>query len=322
MLRQIPRYPGKITTRDLMERLVKDGYTVSKRTVERDLMSLSQVFPLLSDEREKPFGWSWKKDAVPLDVPSLGNSEALAFRLIEQYLHGLLPGSIIRQLDPYFKMATQRLSGLNGESVPTWPDKIRVVQPAQPLIPPTIKSAVQECVGDALLYDRQLRIRYLSRGQKKTAEYVVHPLALIQRGQTAYLAACLFQYEDIRLLALHRIEHAVMLDETSKAPNGFNVDKYIASGALGWGDGGTIKLEANILNDAAGHLYETPLSNDQVISSDKEGWLRVTATVANTPQLNWWLLGFGDAVEVIRPIPLKNAIKKTIARLGKIYKIS
>lgn len=155
MLRLIPRFPAKITMREIQERLGADGFMVSKRTVERDLMSLSEVFPLMSDEREKPFGWSWEKDATPLDVPSLGNNEALAFSLVEKYLQGLLPHSILDQLQPHFRMAGQRLSGLAKKSpAMSWPNKIRVVQPAQPLLAPKIDPQVQPAVGDALLADR------------------------------------------------------------------------------------------------------------------------------------------------------------------------
>src|ERR1700690_4118538 len=132
MLREIPRYPAKITAGQIRDRLVAAGFDVTKRTVERDLASLSVVFPLLLDDRDKPFGWSWKKDAVPLDVPGLGNGEALAFNLVEQYLQGLLPHAILAQLAPYFRMAGQRLAGLpKVRSVQTWPDKARGVQPSQ-----------------------------------------------------------------------------------------------------------------------------------------------------------------------------------------------
>ena len=62
MLQWIPRHPQRTTARDLAERLAAEGYDVSKRTVERDLDSLSAAFPLVADEREKPFGWSWQRD--------------------------------------------------------------------------------------------------------------------------------------------------------------------------------------------------------------------------------------------------------------------
>ena len=52
MLRMIPRYPRKITARDLMEKLFNEGFSMTKRSVERDLQSISATFPLVSDDRE------------------------------------------------------------------------------------------------------------------------------------------------------------------------------------------------------------------------------------------------------------------------------
>ena len=41
MLRQIPRYPQTVTASNLKARLEAEGHEVAKRTVERDLQTLS-----------------------------------------------------------------------------------------------------------------------------------------------------------------------------------------------------------------------------------------------------------------------------------------
>lgn len=63
MLRYIPVHPGQITAKELTKRLESDQFEVSKRTVERDLLSLSEIFSLISNERSRPYGWSWNKQA-------------------------------------------------------------------------------------------------------------------------------------------------------------------------------------------------------------------------------------------------------------------
>lgn len=65
MLRHIPKHPQQITAKVLHERLEAGLFKVSKRTVERDLLSLSDRFSLISNERSIPYGWSWSKDASP-----------------------------------------------------------------------------------------------------------------------------------------------------------------------------------------------------------------------------------------------------------------
>lgn len=63
MLRHIPQHPQQITAKELTERLESDQFEVSKRTVERDLLSLSEIFSLISNEKSRPYGWSWSKQA-------------------------------------------------------------------------------------------------------------------------------------------------------------------------------------------------------------------------------------------------------------------
>ncbi|MBK5010865.1 MULTISPECIES: WYL domain-containing protein [Pseudomonas] len=64
LLRQLPsRSPG-ITSSELVWRLRDLGFSVSKRTVERDLNELSLIFPLERNDKSIPFGWHWSASAV------------------------------------------------------------------------------------------------------------------------------------------------------------------------------------------------------------------------------------------------------------------
>jgi hypothetical protein len=119
-LRLIPRHPRRITARDLQERLVADGYKVTKRTLERDLQALSTLFPLVCDDRERPFGWNWQKDAPMFAVPGITPAEALALKLVEQHLHFGLPRSLADVLDPYFCAAEGVLSGPSQRPNADW----------------------------------------------------------------------------------------------------------------------------------------------------------------------------------------------------------
>lgn len=320
MLRMIPRYPQKITAKDLHERLQSEQFAVTKRTVERDLLALSELFPLVSDERDKPYGWSWAKDAPTFSLPGFNHNEALTLAMVEQHLNTLLPASTLEQLAPYFKSARQHLSGIpQAERTRSWLNKVRTVPPAQPLLPPIIKPAVQQVVHEALLADRQLEIKYLKLGVSEAMEYRIHPLAIIQRGQIAYVYCRFFDYEDGRLIALHRIQAARLLEEKTNIPAHFSIDEVIASGALGFGEGAVIQLEAVFSREVGEHMQETPLHADQVATQQADGRLRIVATVTDTPQLLWWLLSLGDGVEVVKPKTLRQSIAENIARMSALY---
>lgn len=320
MLRMLPRYPIKISASEIVSRLKDEGYEVTKRTVERDLLNLSEAFPLYSDTRSMPFGWSWQQHAAPMDVPQLTPTQALAFVLMQEYLGALLPGSVTNDLDPYFRMARQRLADVaSGGAGRHWLERVRIIPPTQHLIPPKVVPAVHAAVTDALLKDRRLAIAYRNRGSTKAREAVVHPLGLVQRGALLYLVVVFDGYADVRTVVLHRISKAELLPERTRRPEGFDLAKYLAEGYLDFGSGKSIKLVALFEEEATIHLAESPLSDDQVLDPPKDGMVRVSSTVTETPQLVWWLLGFGGRVEVLKPSSLRQQMVETAKAMTARY---
>lgn len=320
LLRLLPRYPHKIKAGDLQKRLADEGYKTTKRSVERDLQALSAIFPISVDEREKPYGWSWQKNAPILDVPGLTGSQALTFALVQRFLTPLLPSSLLDEMGPHFKAAERQLAALpKRRGVPSWASKVRVVSPAQTLLPPKINPDAQRAVHQALLENRQLKVVYHKRGATTPVEYTLHPLGIVQRGPVVYLVCTLFHYQDVLMLALHRVLSTIVLDNAASYPKGFNLDAYIATGAMDFGSGEKIQLEALFTAEAATHLEETPLSDDQTIQPAKEGWVKVTATVNDTPQLGWWLAAFSEHVEVLKPVKLREAMAASAIAMASLY---
>lgn len=320
MLRKIPRAPQKITAQDIRNHLRSEGFEVTERTVQRDLNQLSSVFPLVVDSREKPFGWSWQKDARSIDLPGLTVQESLTLVMAEQHLSGLMPASALEHLKPQFQAAHFRLDREpSPQRCRAWLDKVRTVPPTQPLLAPNIDSTVQRVVSEALLNERQVLIRYKPRGRDVVDEYPIHPLAIIQRGPVIYLHARIRDYPNTRVLAMHRIQYATAIDQHVEYPDGYHVDATIDAGVWGFGNGERASVRLLFKAEYVEHLVETPLSPDQRTEEHADGRVEVIASVALTPQLTWWLLGFGDGVEIVEPASLRGQFRDIAARMGNHY---
>jgi predicted DNA-binding transcriptional regulator YafY len=321
MLRMVPRAPARISVRELYERLRAADFRVTERTVQRDLRELSNVFPVVVDERDKPFGWSWLRDASSFDLPGLTVPEALTLTLVEQHLRHHLPPITVEALRPHFRSAARTLSAVD-DSAPSraWLGKVRSVPPQQPLLPPRMDEECQRSVYLALMEDRQLKLHYRKRDAGKPTVYdSVHPLAVVQRGGLVYLVCMFDRYEDVRTIALHRIQQAEVLYESARKKAGFDVDSYIASGQFGVIAGEPINVRAVFTRAAGEHLFETPLSADQVLTADADGRLHLSATVPNTRSLVWWLLGFGDGVVIQEPAELRDELAGIAKRMAAAY---
>lgn len=321
MLRQVPRAPAKISARELCDRLAALDFPIDLRSVQRDLQELQKVFPIELDDRSKPYGWSWMRDASSFDLPGMSLPEALTLTLVEQHLRHQLPPSAVEALHPHFKSASRILSAV-GDDAPSraWLDKVRSVPPQQPLLPPRMDEACQRAVYLALMQDRQLRLHYRKRDAENATVYqAVHPLAVVQRAGLIYLVCMFADFEDVRTIALHRVQQAEALYEPARRKEGFDIDEFIASGQFGVIAGAPIKLRALFARAAGEHLFETPLSSDQVLSVATAGRLQLDATVPNTRALVWWLLGFGDGVVVEEPAELREELAGIARRMAAVY---
>lgn len=321
MLHAIPRAPRRISVQALRGRLLDAEFDVTARTIQRDLQELAQVFPLMVDERSKPFGWSWQQDSPSFDLPGLTVPEALALTLVEQQLSNSLPPVTLDTLQPHFRSARQALGAIDPHaSAKAWLDKVRTIAPMQRLMAPAVDEACQRTVYEALLHDRQLKLSYRKRDTQQIAQYdAVHPLAVIQRGQLIYLVCMFADYDDVRTLALHRVVQAEMLYLDSRKKDGFSLDAYIGSGNMGVRTGDPINLRAVFSRVAGEHLFETPLVEDQVLTVLPDGRLDLTATLPNTRELQWWLLGLGDGVEVLEPAAIRTEMGDVTRRMAAIY---
>ena len=322
MLKSVPRGPRKISVRELQSRLSDAEFIVTERTIQRDLQELTQVFPLMVDERSRPFGWSWQQDSPSFDLPGLSVAEALALTLVEQQLSNSLPPVTLDTLRPHFRSAQQALSAIDPcAPAKAWLQKVRAIPPMQRLVAPDVDAGCQRTIYDALLRDRQLKLIYRKRETQLAVEYVsVHPLAIIQRGQLIYLVCMFADYEDVRTLAMHRVVQAEMLFLDSRKKEGFTLDAYIESGHMGVRNGEPIILRALFSKAAGEHLFETPLVVDQILAPLPDGRLELTATLPNTHELRWWLLGLGDGVEVLEPLTMRAEMQAVIHRMAAHYR--
>ena len=100
---------------DIASRLNDEGYDVTVRTIQRDLMELSEIFPIeLNDKNPRDYGWRWRKGAN-LDIPGMSISEALAMQLVEKHLHQMLPASMLEGLQGVFSLADDKLTRLKKD---------------------------------------------------------------------------------------------------------------------------------------------------------------------------------------------------------------
>lgn len=304
-----------IGTRQLHELLQREGIEISLRTIQRDLNQIAQRFPI-ENNGAVPQGWRWRSDAPIQSLPHMTSSQAVTFMMVEEHLKHLLPPSLIDEMNPWFDLAHRSLS--SQSNIHQWVNRVRIVPATQPLIPPLVDRDAQQNIYEALLQGKQLNCIYQARtGVHEGKCYTLNPLALVQKGAIIYLICTRHDKTDIQTFALHRFKSAEVLDTRVIQPTGFNLDRHLESGALGFRVDYT-KATENVLLKLSMHetdaifFEESKLSNDQTITILENGLYQVCASVPFTSQLVWWLCSFGNKIQHIEPFEVAQAVTQQL----------
>lgn len=337
ILLMLPRAPRFMTTEDIRLKLDNERIKISLRGVQRDMDTLQQAFGkkigcehypdtriTIIEWQNKYVRWFWSHDAPIFKLVGLNINQAITFNLLQTYLKPLIPEITLNELKPFFAEATSTLDHFDDNPIKAWPNKVAIVQPSQPLIPPAIDNLIHKTVSEALLFDRQLQIGYKKVMSEIAHDYRLNPLGLVLRNGTHYLVASKIDTQDFRIFALHRMHTATILDTLVLRPEGFNLQRFIDEGHMGFALTDDITYQPVILKAifdpiVANHLTESRLSEDQRVQQlDREHYL-ITATVRDTEQLLWWLQSFGSRVEVLEPQRLRQKMGDAVMALAQKY---
>ena len=103
-------------------------------------------------------------------------------------------------------------------------------------------------------------------------------------------------------------------------PKGFDLDTFLQHGNLGLPlDTKPIRLRAVFHGQAAHTVVEAPLAANQTTRPAGDGAVEITATVADTLDLRGWIFGFGELVEVLEPLSLRQEFQRRVKALSRMY---
>ncbi len=322
MLELIPRYPAKTFTNEIKNKLSDLGYEATLRTIQRDLQELSRLFPIVSDERSQPFGWSWKKNAKGYESPAMDPIQALTFSLAAQYLEPLMPKANFKRIEAFFNRAESVLMGNEKSKLLNWRKRVKVIPESIRFKEPKVSMEIRQKLYRAVYESTQIKALYRKRGNKTSDARHIHPLGIVIKGSMHYLI-CMMNEDpkEPRYLPLQRFERVELLDETTREPKNFDMEEFIHKNNLGFSYSDELyTFEAIFDKTMAFHLFETPLNDSQTIEELDDHKLKIKARIPDTLQFEQWLMSFGSDVEVLKPIKLRKKFIALSKKLREMYK--
>lgn len=90
-----------VSTKQIQEYLSKSGIDTKLRTLQRDLVTLEELLPIECRKDDKPYSWRWQR-LDNTDHNQLSLSQAIALRLVETELKGVIPNDLYERLQSLF----------------------------------------------------------------------------------------------------------------------------------------------------------------------------------------------------------------------------
>ena len=127
-------------------------------------------------------------------------------------------------------------------------------------------------------------------------------------------------HKEVRTFNLGRITYLRQLREKYKIPRTFSLDKYFGNA---WhmipGAGLDHKILIHFQTSVAKNVAEVVWHKTQETKFLEDGSLEYRATVSGLDEIAWWVLGYGDLAEVIKPVKLRKLIARRACQMHKIY---
>jgi predicted DNA-binding transcriptional regulator YafY len=308
MLRLIPKYPSFILTKQVHQTLHDEGFSVSKRTVERDLDNLASLVGIDFTDSPEGFKWAYLKAAKEF-TPALTPSEALLLCIAYRQIIDVLPFTCISDIEPKFLKAEQTLA--HNEKFKNWQERVKIITFGLPLKAKPIDEDIRCAAYDAMLNGEKLTIEYDKEGE--LVNYTLNTHGLIIREHTHYLVASKIESPDaFQLFKLSRVKSAKRTFEYNLHCKS-DITAYLNSNVSGYILSNTpITLKLLATGPALAMFMEANLAENQTISiieQSPQKIAEVVATVEFTHELIHFLLGFGKWIRVTSPQRVIGAIQ-------------
>lgn len=166
---------------------------------------------------------------------------------------------------------------------------------------------------------RKLRGRYRSPDRDEVTDRVLHPYAVVLRGDAHYLVAFCELRGAERTFRLDRFSDLTVSDQTCDLPDDYDVEHHF-SGAWQVTGGRRRSVRVVLRGQTARRMRSQRCHPTQETLRDSGDELELQFSVAVTDELRSWLLGLGPDAEVISPKSLRRQLASAAERMSANYR--
>ncbi|MBN1394245.1 MAG: YafY family transcriptional regulator [Pirellulales bacterium] len=289
---------------------------VSRRSIFRDLDLLRQSgVPVAFDEQHQCYRIP---GACLLPPTNFTPEEALALLVL---CHELGDGRGLPFLGPARSAAVKLESALPARLRDQLRNVIAAVRiQATPNNPLEGRKPVYEQLLDAIAHRRSVRIRYNSLQEEKEISTRLSPYRMFFSRRSWYVVGRSSIHRAKRTFNLARILQIEPLEDRFQVPRGFSIERYLRNAWHMIPERGRDRdVVVRFDKPVAQNVAEVNWHKTQRLEFQDDGSLIFRATVSGINEISWWILGYGDQAEVLKPPELRKLVAGRAGRMAERY---
>jgi predicted DNA-binding transcriptional regulator YafY len=289
---------------------------VSRRTVFRDLEALKSAgVPLEYDAEHDRYSIPSAFFLPPVNFTA---AEALALLALSSEMGR---GDRLPFYEPAQAAALKLAGSLPGALREELRDMTRAIriQPS-PVSPLQGKRGIYQQLVDARAARRVCRIEYDSLTEWERITTKLRPYYLLFCRHSWYVIGRSSLHAEVRTFNLSRIASLEILPETFNVPKGFSVERHLRNAWMLIPDDGPDQIvEIRFQPLVAQNVAEVLWHKTQELKFEPDGALLYRVCVSGLGEIVWWVLGYGDQAEVLRPAKLRHLVAQRAKAMAAIY---
>lgn len=281
-----------------------ETFSTSRRTIFRDLKELQLIgIPYHYDNKTASYTIDPEFYLPPIDLNlqealsllllvykvnnqlqmPFSNSALLAALKIENNL----PGKIKKYCNTSLKTITTRL---NAQAPLSQLDKTFN----------TLQKAIQS--------KNKITLGYESLYEQETIETELSPYHLLYSQRAWYILGYSQIHKSIRTFKLNRIKDIAVLDKRFINGDSFDLNDYLGRAWSLIPEGRIYNIKLKFSPKVTSNVAEVQWHNTQKVTRSKDGSATIEFRVDGIKEIYWWVLGYGDQVQVIAPKKLRQMV--------------
>jgi predicted DNA-binding transcriptional regulator YafY len=165
----------------------------------------------------------------------------------------------------------------------------------------------------AIINKRKVNICYHSLYENKIIDIELCPYHLFYNSRAWYVLGHSSMHKSVRAFKLNRIKELKITEKCFLGGEDFDLDEYLGRAWSMIPEGRIYNIKLRFLPKVANNATEVQWHSTQKVTHHNDGSATMEFRVNGLGEISWWILGYGDQVQVLAP----KALRKRVVEMAK-----